>query len=53
MDDLGVITNDDSYLQKHIDAVLNLELVDVEAIKNADFSIVVDAVNSTGGIFVQ
>ena len=52
VDDLGVITNDDSYLQKHIDAVLNLELVDVEAIKNADFSIVVDAVNSSGGIFV-
>ena len=52
VDDLGVITNDDSYLQKHIDAVLNLELVDVEAIKNADFSIVVDAVNSTGGVFV-
>ncbi len=52
VDDLGVMTNDDSYLQKHIDAVLNLELVDVEAIKNADFSIVVDAVNSTGGIFV-
>ena len=52
MDDLGLITNDDSYLQKHIDAVLNLELVDIEAIKNADFSIVVDAVNSTGGIFV-
>ena len=52
VDDLGVISNDDSYLQKHIDAVLNLELVDVEAIKNADFSIVVDAVNSTGGIFV-
>jgi phosphomannomutase len=52
VDDLGVITNDHSYLQKHIDAVLNLELVDIEAIKNADFSIVVDAVNSTGGIFV-
>ena len=52
VDDLGLITNDDSYLQKHIDAVLNLELVDVEAIKNADFSIVVDAVNSSGGIFV-
>lgn len=52
VDDLGVITNDDSYLQKHIDAVLNLELVDVEAIQKADFSIVVDAVNSTGGIFV-
>ncbi len=52
VDDLGVISNDDSYLQKHIDAVLNLELVDVEAIQKANFSIVVDAVNSTGGIFV-
>jgi phosphomannomutase len=52
VDDLGVITNDDSYLQKHIDAVLNLELVDVEVIRKANFSIVVDAVNSSGGIFV-
>ena len=52
VDNLGIITNDDTYLQKHIDAVLNLELVDLEAIRKADFSIVVDAVNSTGGIFV-
>ncbi len=52
VDDLGVITHDDSYLQKHIDAVLNLALVDVEAIRKADFSIVVDAVNSSGGVFV-
>jgi phosphomannomutase len=52
VDDLGKITNDDSYLQKHIDAVLNLKLVDVEAIRNANFKVVVDAVNSTGGIFV-
>lgn len=52
VDDLGVVTNDDSYLQKHIDAVLNLPLVDVDAIKAADFKVVVDAVNSTGGIFV-
>lgn len=52
VDDLGKITNDDSYLQKHIDAVLNLKLVDIEAIRKADFKVVVDAVNSTGGIFV-
>lgn len=52
VDDLGIITHDDTYLQKHIDAVLKLDLVDIEAIKKADFSIVVDAVNSTGGIFV-
>ena len=52
VDDLGVITHDDTYLQKHIESVLKLDLVDVNAIKKADFSIVVDAVNSSGGIFV-
>ena len=52
VDDLGVITNDDTYLKKHIDAILALPLVNREAIKNANFSVVVDAVNSTGGIFV-
>jgi len=50
--DLGQVINDDSYLQKHIDAVLALEYVDVEAIKNANFKVAVDAVNSTGGIFI-
>ncbi len=52
VDDLGSVTNDDSYLKKHIDAILNLKIVNLEAIKAADFSIVIDAVNSTGGIFV-
>ena len=52
IDDLGIVTHDDTYLQKHIDAVLNLPLVDKDAIKAANFTIVVDAVNSTGGIFV-
>lgn len=52
VNDLGSVTNDDSYLKKHIDAILNLKIVNLEAIKAADFSIVVDAVNSTGGIFV-
>ncbi len=52
VDDLGTITNDNSYLQKHVDAVLKLPLVNVEAIKNANFSVVIDAVNSTGGIFI-
>lgn len=50
--DLGKVSFDDSYLQKHIDEVLALEFVDVEAIKRANFKIAVDAVNSTGGIFV-
>lgn len=52
VDDLGKVTNDDSYLQKHIDAILALPLVDKDAIAAADFSVVFDAVNSTGGIFV-
>ncbi len=52
VDDLGIITHDDTYLKKHIDSILRLDLVDVNAIKKADFSIVVDAVNSSGGIFV-
>ena len=43
VDDLGTITNDNSYLQKHIDAVLKLPLVNVEAIKNANFSVVIEA----------
>ena len=43
---------DDSYLQKHIDAVVNYELVDVDAIKKAKFKIVVDAVNSSGAIYI-
>lgn len=49
---LGSYKSDDTYLQKHIDHVLSLSLVDVEAIKAANFKIVVDAVNSTGGIVV-
>ena len=52
VDDLGNVTEDDSYLQKHIDEVLNLPLVDKEAITNANLKIAVDAVNSSGGIFV-
>ena len=52
VDDLGVVTNDESYMQKHIDAILALPLVDKNAIAAANFNIVVDAVNSTGGIFV-
>lgn len=52
VDDLGKLTRNDSYLQKHIDQVLALPLVDVAAIKAANFNIVIDCVNSTGGIFV-
>ena len=49
---LGSYRFDDTYLQKHIDLILELPLVDKEAIQNANFSIIVDAVNSSGGIAV-
>ncbi len=52
VDDLGNYSKDSSYLEKHIQEVLNLELVAVEAIKKANFKVVVDGVNSTGGIFI-
>ena len=52
VNELGKVTYDDSYLQKHIDAVLALPLVDAEAIKKANFKVVIDCVNSTGGIFI-
>lgn len=52
VNELGKITVDNSYLQKHIDHILALPLVDVAAIAKADFKIVIDCVNSTGGIFV-
>jgi phosphomannomutase len=52
VDKLGSYTKDEILLQKHIDAVVNYELVDVAAIKKAKFKIVVDAVNSTGAIAV-
>lgn len=49
---LGAYSKDDSYLQKHINAVLDLPLVDREAIAAKDFTIVVDGVNSSGGIYI-
>lgn len=52
VDALGKEIKNDSYLQKHIDAVLALSLVDKEAIRQAGFKIAVDAVNSTGGVFI-
>jgi len=47
---LGKIQTDDSYTQKHIDHVLSLKLVDVDAIREAGFTVAFDAVNSVGGI---
>lgn len=52
VDSLGSISVDDTYIDKHIESVLNLKLVDAEKIKQAKFKVVVDAVNSTGGITI-
>ncbi|MGB0838205.1 MAG: phosphoglucosamine mutase [Flavobacteriaceae bacterium] len=52
VDDLGVYIKDNTYMDKHIEEVLALDLVDVAAIKKAGFKVVVDAVNSTGGIIL-
>ncbi|MCB0697362.1 MAG: phosphoglucosamine mutase [Chitinophagaceae bacterium] len=49
---LGKVTTDNTYIQKHIDAILQHPLVDISAIKAKNFKIVVDAVNSTGAISV-
>jgi len=49
---LGSYQTDDTTITAHIDAILALPLVDVEAIRAQNFRIVVDAVNSTGGIAV-
>ena len=48
----GTITTSDAYLQKHIDAVVNYPMVNGKAIAKRNFRIVVDAINSTGAIFV-
>lgn len=50
---LGKYTTDDTTVDKHIEKVLALELVDVEAIKNAGFRVAFDAVCSTGGFVLN
>lgn len=52
VDHLGHYVDDDSFDRRHIDAVLALKLVDVEAIRNAHFKVVVDSINSVGGIIL-
>lgn len=52
VDKLGTYKEDDSYLQKHIDAVINYPLIDVDSIKKAKFKIVLDPINSSGAIYV-
>tara|TARA_R110002072_G_scaffold192257_1_gene349186 strand:- start:79939 stop:81327 length:1389 start_codon:yes stop_codon:yes gene_type:complete len=52
VDNLGRISINEAYIDLHIDEILELPLVNVSAIKKANFKVVVDAVNSTGGIAV-
>lgn len=52
VDKLGSYRQDLTYNQKHIDSVLALPLVDVEAIRKADFHVAIDCVNSVGGIIL-
>lgn len=52
VDHLGEVTENTSYMDIHIDEVLNLPLVDVDAVKARKFKVVVDGVNSSGGIII-
>ena len=52
VDHLGSYRKDLTYNTKHIDSVLALDLVDVDAIKKADFRVAIDCVNSVGGIIL-
>ncbi|WP_299556317.1 phosphoglucosamine mutase [Seonamhaeicola sp.] len=52
LDDLGSYNEENGYIDRHIDEVLKLGLVNVHAIKQSKFKVVVDAVNSTGGIAI-
>ncbi len=52
VDKLGTVTVDETYMQKHIDAIVNYPLVNAKAIAKQDYRIVVDAINSTGATFI-
>ncbi len=52
VDDLGTIVDKADYMDRHIEEVLNLKLVDVEAVKAKKYKVVVDGVNSSGGIII-
>lgn len=52
IDNIGSIINNDTYNRIHIEKVLNLPLVDVEAIKKANFTVAIDCVNSVGGLIL-
>ncbi|MDA3905290.1 MAG: phosphoglucosamine mutase [Bacteroidales bacterium] len=52
IDKIGKITTDNTQIDKHIEKILALKLVDVDAIRKANFKVAIDGVNSTGGISI-
>lgn len=50
VDNIGTLTKNSQYLYKHVDLIKNLPLVDVQAIKNANFTVAIDTINSVGAI---
>ena len=52
IDEIGVVEECSDFNDEHIDKVLALDLVDVEAVRSAGFKVVVDAVNSVGGVVI-
>ena len=52
VDNLGKIVDDDSFDDRHVEAVLKLQLVDEEAIRKARFKVCVDSINSVGGVIL-
>lgn len=52
VDNIGTLDFDDSWGRKHIDMILKLKLVDVNTIRSAGFTVVIDCINSVGGLIV-
>ncbi|GAH04598.1 unnamed protein product, partial [marine sediment metagenome] len=52
VDKLGSLKQDNTYNAKHIEKILNLSLVDQKSIQSADFKVVIDCVNSVGGVIL-
>ncbi len=52
VDKLGNVTSNEAYFDIHIDSVLDLDFVNLDAIRSCNFKVVIDAVNSTGGIII-
>ncbi len=52
IDDLGIYTKKDDFIAKHIDVILDMDEIDIDAIKSKKYHIVVDCINSTGAISI-